>query len=329
MNFQIITFKEFLKTNKKKELLNILSNLWNEEYGFIFPISYDLMNRNTYQTKGFLEENSYVAICDEMIVGFVTSKIWTHEIEVESYKSTGWISLIYVHPKFRKKGIGSELLIKVESNFKILGKKELYVGRDYQNFFPGIPMDLKSSLGWFAKRGYSCLYETNDLIKYVKNNEQLIALRPFKDGKKYEIRLSNQNDFDVLIEFMRRNYPGRWLVEVNDCFDLCKSNYFLCFDENNHLCGFCRFGNNETDNYGIGYSLTWRNRFESLGGIGPIGVEASYRKNNIAYNLLVSALNYLIEHGSTEIIIDWTNLMDLYRKIGFEIWKSYTYVRKE
>ena len=38
--------------------------------------------------------------------------------------------------------------------------------------------------------------------------------------------------------------------------------------------------------------------------------------------------NILIENDVTNIIIDWTGLLDFYRKLGFEVFKSYYYMSK-
>jgi predicted acetyltransferase len=75
--------------------------------------------------------------------------------------------------------------------------------------------------------------------------------------------------------------------------------------------------------------MNFYDRFEFLGGIGPLGVDIEYRKRNIANNILKTIINELINKKVSEIIIDWTNLMHIYQKYGFEIWKSYTYVYKE
>jgi ABC-type transport system involved in multi-copper enzyme maturation permease subunit len=73
-----------------------LHSLWNDELGFIFPISEELMQRNTYNTLGFLEEHSYVALYENEPIGFVINKIWLHDYHIENNLNTGWISLIYV-----------------------------------------------------------------------------------------------------------------------------------------------------------------------------------------------------------------------------------------
>ena len=325
MNLEIKSFKNFPKSYVIEEV----TALWNFEMGEIFPISKELMERSTYDTIGFLSDTSCVAIIDNKIVGFIIAKVWLHPIKVEAYTNTGWISLIYVDPLYRKKGIGSALLNKVESDFKILGKEELNLGRDYQNFFPGIPMDLKSSSLWFEHRGFKTLNTTNDLVKHVKPSNAIIPLKPFKDGNDYTIRISNENDKEELKSFITSNWPGRWTVEVSDYIDQGPDLYFICLDKNNHICGFCRYEDDKTPLSIIGYGLTWQKRFEHLGSIGPLGVEPTHRNNNIAYNLLACANNHLVSLNVTDIMIDWTSLMDLYRKFGFEVWKSYIYTKKE
>lgn len=314
-------FKDYLKVKVLK-----LHSLWNDELGFIFPISDELMQRNTYGTLGFLEEHSYVALNDNEPVGFVINKIWSHDYKVEHYLNTGWISLIFVKKEFRNRGIGSELLEKSVNAFKQLGCNKIYLGRDYQNFFPGLPIDLKANRNWFTKKGFSTSYDTNDLV-----NNKLCSkyeLRDYVDNSSYEIRLGNKSDLPKLKTFFEKNFPGRWLVEFDDYVlnGGCGSEYLVCLDQQKNVCGFCKIQTYKTPITLIGYSLTWRDRFDRLGGIGPLGVDKDYRHRNIAYNLLVSGINELIDNNCQKAIIDWTNLMELYRKFGFEIWKSYSYL---
>lgn len=78
--------------------------------------------------------------------------------------------MFYVNRLNRRNGIGTKLLDLVELNLKKLGKKNLYIGKDYLNYFPGLPVDLKNSANWFEKRGFVRTYDTYDLIKssYLK-----------------------------------------------------------------------------------------------------------------------------------------------------------------
>ena len=101
-----------LKDYKTKE---DIYKIWNDEYGNIYPISAELFNRNI---ENLYPKASYVAIKDEKIVGFVIGKVWHDSYVIKNYNGIGWISLIYVSPKYRKQGIGSALLDKVTNAFK-------------------------------------------------------------------------------------------------------------------------------------------------------------------------------------------------------------------
>lgn len=324
----MINFISFSNFGKER-VLNVI-NLWNQEFDFLYPITPELLLRNTYGTQGFKAEYSYLAIEDDEIIGFVINKIWQNDFYIEKYENVGWISLIYVKPNKRKKGIGSELLNLSLTAFKSLGIKKVQLGSDYQNFFPGLPKDFKEMLSWFTKRGFVSPGETNDLIHYVKKTDEF-KFKEYKDNKNYQIRFMTIDDVSNVISFMKENFNGRWLLELNDYLDnnYLANNFIIAVDEENHVCGFVRVGDNNTPTSKIGFSQTHRARFKNLGGIGPLGVKSTSRKNNIAYNLLVFALNYLISINCSEIIIDWTNLMSFYRQFKFEIWKTYYYLYNE
>ena len=312
-------FKEF-----DKQFILDLRNLWNDEFGFIFPISEELFNRNTYLTEGFLEENSYVVLDDGFPIAFIINKNWPTTNIDGLYESTGWISLIYVSKQYRKNGIGSKLLEMSFEAFEALKIKKIYLGKDYQNFFPGLPKDLKENLDWFKHRGFEALYETNDLINLNISTDLLMKDSPF------EYKLCTKELLPNLVQFMKNNFPGRWLKELNDYIKIGGNGneYVICTDSSNMIYGFCRIGRFNTPIEKIAFSLTWRNRFEKLGGIGPLGVDSNFRRQHIAYNTIIKAMNILKEEGCKCLIIDWTNLLSFYRRFGFEIWKTYIYIEK-
>ena len=109
----------FHKINLQKDLKTI-TDIWNKEYQLIFPISYALMERNS--NNAYLEA-SFIVKENEEIAGFIISKIYDNSYCKETYEEFGWISLIYVVPKFRQKGIGTALLEKAENEFIKLNKK--------------------------------------------------------------------------------------------------------------------------------------------------------------------------------------------------------------
>ena len=52
-------------------------------------------------------------------------------------------------------------------------------------------------------------------------------------------------------------------------------------------------------------------------------VHENYRKQGIGKDMMSLAISNLQEKGCKTYMIDWTGLMELYRKFNFEVWKSY------
>lgn len=297
--------------------------LWNNSYGCIYPISKELFERNISNA---LLENSYVALDDQKLVGFIICKVWNETFIIKDYLDYGWISLMLVDPKYRCRGIGSTLYELVEKRMKELGKKQIFLGKDYLNYFPGLPVDLKNSAGWFEKKGFVRPYDTYDLIRNIskdKNNKLSIK------NDSFEFRVCTLNDKENLINFIMKNWPGRWEKETRDYFSSggTGKEYVIALDSGK-ICAFAKIGLPSTNEAIMSYSLTWRNRFSALGGIGPLGVDISYRNRNLGYDIVAFACNTLIDNNVSDIIIDWTGLLDFYRRMGFEVFKSYFYMSK-
>ena len=312
---ELINLKDF----KRKE---DIYQIWNDEYGNIYPISAELFNRNI---ENMYPKASYVAIKDEKIVGFVIGKVWHDSYVMKNYNGIGWISLIYVTPKYRKQGIGSALLDKATIALKDFGVHTINLGKDYNNFFPGLPIDLTKYRTWFEKRGFEFTYQTHDLI--TRNNKNKFKIV----NNNYKFTSALGFDKDLVIKFIETYWPGRWTKEAVDYYNNGGNGneYLLCLNDKNEICGFAKVCFPNTLEKHMSYSLTWRTRFEALGGIGPLGIAPDLRGQHLGYDIVVSSLNNLINFGISDIIIDWTGLLEFYRKMGFEVWKVYFYLQKK
>lgn len=315
---------KYIQIQNYKSIYEVYA-LWNEAYGYIFPISEELFQRNNLN---IYLKGSYIVLNDEdKIIGFILVKIWKDDFEIPTYQDSGWISLFYVDSKYRNQGIGSRLLELVEKEMRVLKKKRIYLGKDYLNYFPGLPVDLKNSADFFEKRGFIRPYDTYDLIKSIKGIfKQKLPLK----NNEIQYRIASITDKEQIIQFIYKNWPGRWTKEAIDYFNNGGTGreYVLAMDKGK-ICAFAKIGYPNTHTNLISYSQTWRNRFDALGGIGPLGVDIAYRKRNIGYDIVAYAHNVLIDEDVSEIIIDWTGLLDFYRHMGFEVFKSYFYMTKE
>lgn len=303
---------------KKLNLTNYkdVLSLWNSEVGFIYPIAEEEFVSRVLENKYLF--SSYIAYNKEKAVAFIVSKI-----DIENF--LGWISLFYVSKKERCQGIGSSLLSRIEAEFKEKQIKKIKVGSDYGNFFPGIPCDFVNlSCPWFEKHGYKMSRYTYDLVSKKSNIKTYEVLDKGFIFKKATLKEKN-GVLDLLKTFSKRWYDeGLDAIKANDF----ENSYIIAVSkETEEVVAFLRC--NKIDLNKKPYNLTWHQRFECLTGIGPLGVKESYRKLGLGKDIISYALKNLKESNSTDVLIDWTGLLEFYQKFGFEVWKSYIYTEKD
>ncbi len=307
----MISYKSFASEND----LGRLKDVWNEEVGYIYPITDKVFDHHVINSPYLAKNASFIAFCDNLVLGFIVVKTFDRD-DIPSYLSRAFISLFFVRSKYRRQGIGSKLLECAEEEIKKLGKTEIFIGQDLGNFFPGIPCDFDNLTGSFMeKRGYQLLGYTHDLLCKNKTIKKPIT------NSKIEYRFFKESDEESLLFFMHKNFPGRWEFELKEYLlkERVFDNYFLAI-KNKEVVGFVRVNNPTNDN--ISYNITWYNRFDNLYGIGPLGVDKDYRKQGISKEMLESLLYYL-KNMKADILIDWTSLLEYYQKFGFEVWKCY------
>lgn len=304
---------------------SLLQDLWNQELKFMYPISNFIFNQNVINCKYFDKDSSVVALYDNEPIGFVISKVWDNDERVIKYQSIGFISLFYVARKFRRQGVGSKMFEIVEEKFKHLGKSEIWIGKDINNFFPGIPVDFNNlTPNFLAKIGYDIGSCTHDVISKYFDKEMLHNIHN-KDTFKF--KFVEEKDVNETKDFFLRCFPGRWQYEFEEyCkFGSFNDDYLVVYDQEK-VIGFVRISTTNVPVYP--YHIVWYQKFENLGGLGPLGVDRDYRKHHLGSDLIKLGITALLKRGVKEILIDWTGLLDLYGKYGFEVWKSYTAASK-
>lgn len=311
MNF---IYKKLSDINEK-ELLDCLK-LWNDEMGLIYPITQKAFYQNVID---YSEKDGLVAYCDNQVKGFIILKQFSDDKLVD-YTNNLFISLFYVSKKYRRQGVGSTLF---DFANKICGERDLIIGKDIYNFFPGVPTDFDNLTDvWLEKRGFTGHRYTHDLIARNPKSYEI-------KNKEVVYKYCEDEEKDKLIEFIKKNNWKRWALEVEEYFLNKKEN-----DEKAYIIGllygeiisFVRVNTNEMNI--VAYNVMWQNRFEKLGGIGPLGVDKEQRKSGLGKDMMSIAINDLLKKGCKELMIDWTGLMELYSKFNFEVWKSYKYMQK-
>lgn len=312
-----IIFKKISDINNsslEEGLLNCLQ-LWNEEMGYVYPISSKAFYQNVIN---YNEKNGLIAYEEDKVIGFIIIK-WFDDKSIIDYSTSLFISLFYVSKKHRKKGIGTKLFDFAEIERK--GRK-LLIGKDIFNFFPGVATDFDNLTDiWLEKRGFHGNRYTHDLIAYDPK------IFPIKNTDVEYVYCSKKMR-EKLIDFLKQNNWHRWALEAKLYFENGEENNggFLIGIKNNEIISFAKINTHKMQS--VGYNVMWQNRFSSLGGIGPLGVSSKYRKQGLGLDLISKAIMEIKKMGISPIIIDWTGLMELYGIFNFEVWKSYKYMEK-
>lgn len=297
--------------------------LWNEEIGDRFPMNTALWNQNTVNEPNVLEAGSLAVMEDGKLRGFIVAKRYVEKLDTQMPTTVGWIQCMLVRMSSRKEGIGSELLRLAEQALREAGVGEIRLGRDPWHYFPGVPLEDEATSDWFGKRGYEKGGIETDLIKDCRNDELYSLANPSE-----HYRLLIQNDIPSLLRFLERVFPGRWHYEALH-YELIggSGREFMGFFVDGELQGFCRM--NDPQSPVIAQNVYWSALCDGkMGGIGPLGIAREIRGNHFGIDLVKAAANELIGRGMTDIVIDWTQLIPFYEKLGFTTWKQYQSMTK-
>lgn len=305
--------------------LDELVNLWNQELGESFPMRKELFEQNSFKDENVCHEGSCMAVDSENnVVGFVVAKRRQDNVEVSMNEDDGWIQALLVDSNYHNIGIGSELLRRVESQFKANGKNHIWLGKDTSHYFPGIPTQYENTTKWFEKHGYKNDGKEFDLIcHYNKSNTFSFPLK-----SDVELSLLNKEEQEHFISFLHQSFPGRWEYEAIQYFQKAGTGReFVVLKKKGKIIGFCRI--NDSNSPVIAQNVYWAPLFnEELGGIGPLGIDSNERKNGYGLFIVEAAIAYLRERNIDSIVIDWTGLIDFYDKLGYKLWKSYYTYKK-
>lgn len=313
-----------------KNRLSDFVSLWNQNIGNAFPMTEALFKQNSFDDANVCNDASRMAVDDnETLVGFVVAKRWQETLNVEMSETTGWIQSLLVDKQGRQQGIGSKLLAHAETTLVSKGADQVLVGRDPYHYFPGVPSVYPDVASWLGAKGYTHSDTEYDLMRtYTDGDDDVETSKHVPEKEDVNFTLLDASEQDDLLTFLHRCFPGRWEYEAMHYFQKGGTGReFVVLKKNHKIIGFCRI--NDSYSPYIAQNVYWSPLFDDeLGGVGPLGVDAKERGQGYGLAIVEAGIAYLRQREINRIAIDWTGLVDFYKKLGFTPWKGYEAYKK-
>ena len=289
--------------------------LWNVASHPDYPINERFLSYNMIPCSGEMIDGR-VAIQSGELIGFILACAMTNDPS----KSLGWISALAVKPSAQRHGIGSELLTWAEEWLREQGCKRIRVGGNLRPFLPGLPYAMRENAVFFEKCGYKFSHDQPyeyDIARSLKNYQPIYPKPAHAD-----LTPMNSGEEHLLFEFLHREYPGRWEFEAREFVkNGGRPSDFLLLRVNDEVHGFCRLTLPDSERpierfYPQRLPRPW-------GQYGPLGLSKSVRGQGLGGYLIDAAALHMQSLGVDGCVIDWTSLVELYGKFGFNIYNQY------
>lgn len=241
---------------------------------------YDAITIEKFRKQALFDDNfdnelCFVAVEDEKVIGFIlgTKRKFPY-LERGLEPTKGWVNVIFVDEKYRRKGIGTKLLNSVESILIDRGVTNIILGAYSPNyFFAGLdPIHHEEACRFFDKMGYVSGAEhfsmSRDLHGF-KMSDKVIEKKHEAENKGFKFINFEYKYSLELLEFLKEEFGGGWkrnaLIAMQN--SIAEDVMLVVLDKENHICGFCmRMIDGNPMRFGpIGIAKSARN--EGIGGI--------------------------------------------------------------
>ena len=303
--------------------------LWNAAFAPAFPLRESLFRQNVVLDPHFDPAGARLA-CEASggrLVGCGIAKVAREPLGADGlHPDRGWLSVLAVSPGHRRRGIGTALVRAAEAFLLARGRSTAVLGGDPGHFFPGAP-DGSRTPEFFQAAGYTLRGEAYDLRRPLdgyRTPEAVAAARTANPD--VEVRPLRAGEEVGLLRFLDAVFPGRWRYTVARFLRLGGPvGDVMGVVRGRDVAGFAMLFHPRSR--WIGPSIAWAAPANSgspaEGGLGPMGLAPALRGRGLGHVLLDRALVHLAGLGVTEMVIDWTILLDFYGALGFVPFRRY------
>lgn len=265
-------------------------------------------------------EGCLVAEADDLLVGFILGLRRSHPLEDSPDDSDrSWITLCFVHPEYRRQGIGTRLLHECESYLETNPCKSIWISPYAPNYFiPGVDVNNQSeALEFFKANGYQEVMRPLSMdanLLTLKTPDWVIEKQKDRESEGYQFIFYNESWTLPFLRHLRVCFPGDWQRFARE-----------------KMTGIMDGRNQEDEvvlavqkDRVVGFAQHENSRF------GPFGVDENLRGKGIGMILLFKVLHQMRAKGYHDAWFLWTEdrTARLYSIAGFKESRRFVLLKK-
>lgn len=268
------------------QLTAFLNHAWEFD-----SITADLLNEKLYGDPNWQPELALVMHDENQIIGFMQGVV--RDIRGIRY---GYIKLMGVAQKYRRKGIASTLYNKLESAFKDLAVEVIRIYDAPLNYWmPGIDPKYTPALCWALRKGFKRFGDTANLKVDLYNQNWDTSLQEKKLASEgIEVRRAKADDKQAVLDFIQDEW-ALWGNEVKMTFKDTPPSIHIALVNGQVKAFSAHNGNNK-----------------GTGWFGPMGTHPDLRGKGMGAILLKRCLNDMKDMGLKHSVIPWVGPIDFY-----------------
>ena len=270
----------------------------------------------------FDPEGALVAEANGRVVGFLQAMYRKYPMgTLGTDPNTGWITIFFVDPDFRRQGIATRLLETGLDFLRSKGRKVVMCnGYAPYYIFPGVDVEYEAANAFLQQHGFAVLSEPVAMgmrLEGVRMPEQVRQRYEALKAEGYEVRPFRREDTLPLLAFVEKHFP-HWTTSIIDGL------------QHNNMETLIATCNGEI----VGYT-EWENTYTdppkgAAGRFGPFGVAPDQRNKGIGAVIFYTLIERVTGNGHRYLWFGWAGGRNLhfYERAGCQVTRRFKFHKK-
>jgi beta-N-acetylhexosaminidase len=290
--------------------------LWQQALGQRWPLAYETFHTVTVANPAYQPGDHLVALSGDEIVGFLATQVRQGTDTLQ-----GNLQFLLVAPSFQGQGIGRMLHEQALTSLHSRGAAQIQLGGGFHYFWQGVPVNLPEAWSFFQAQGWTEQERSFDLVRtladYSTPTGIFQRLQPT-----ITLRQASPEDAPAILAFEGLHFP-RWLPYYQHMLAFGgESDVVVAQERSQGIVGASCIDDPRAPWWQE--DIRWLSLLgEQTGGIGLLGVAEPMRAQGIGLALAARVTEALHKRGLTNSYIGWAWPVDLYGRLGYQMWQEY------